>query len=820
MSDMHKIVRIFIGSPGGLEDERQAVHDVVNDINNSNSEHWGLHLKLLGWEEAIPGYHRPQSKINEDLDKCDYFLGVLWNRWGSPTSTDKDGYTSGFEEEFNRTRQNIDNGLMKDMAIYFKKIKVPPGMVPDEDAQKVFDFREKCIVEKKFFFKDFENLSDFQNFIQSKLMDIGWKETDLVQSVEQVKIQATHSPQFLENPEKSGTQESWLINEEAREFLSEISQRPPDWEKTEPYEIARFRLIASALSRPGNDDSYLGNHDANMIFQHLRDNSLAKQEILSLIDNGVVGFQHQNIPLWRWIARAAQNGDYFGHIRFLASVGAGKEKTNAIILLGLASQPIPSIDELVNKQQVLTFWLSDEADHQTFDAALSFLSSNADNGDISLLEEVVAEYSMEIRTKVEAAIIGILSRKSVSMALKRLVEKEVYKVEDALVEELFRSPQSLTTETMALCLSAKSDDVRLRAVQILFERNEVTLEAAKTLLTDSNHEIRLFAAESLKKMGEELDNDIVKKALTLEIQASRLGFGMLQRKEMDETYHERYLSNRLAELDFKVLKAKVEEAGVFHDRELSVLYSKYSSKLQNDIRKNIEDCFKGYFQAVVQKEVESGWADPNMVSKIKKIETFYRKNLCTLALNALCSLEKTQDLNIVRKTVDEIEVDATASILKYLARFGDWSDIERVKKLGDYTNERTGLLGFQKTKLPDHKAATIFALGKARIADMLELDLDRTIRKSLTKQLPKKTFVNLSDDILMRELNRDDDEYRVVFALLCVRSLSKQRIISLLNQYVDSNDHRYYNTVHWLDLGASLPRRLVKTIVERKLLLH
>jgi hypothetical protein len=107
-----------------------------------------------------------------------------------------------------------------------------------------------------------------------------------------------------------------------------------------------------------------------------------------------------------------------------------------------------------------------------------------------------------------------------------------------------------------------------------------------------------------------------------------------------------------------------------------------------------------------------------------------------------------------------------------------------------------------------------------RIADILELDLDLLILRSLAKQLPKSIIVNLSDEILMREMNRKDDEYRIIFALRCVQSLSKSRVSSLLDAYVDSNSHRYYNCVHWLDLGASLPQQLVKTIVKRKLAQH
>lgn len=227
---------------------------------------------------------------------------------------------------------------------------------------------------------------------------------------------------------------------------------------------------------------------------------------------------------------------------------------------------------------------------------------------------------------------------------------------------------------------------------------------------------------------------------------------------------------------------------------------------------------KGHFDAKIQSAINAGNIDSDTENKIRKQESFHRKLLCSHVLSALCGLAKPHDLDLVRNTLKQIELDATDSILKYLARFGDWSDIELVKKLGDYPNDRTGLFSINRTKLPDQKAAAILELGKARIADMLALDLDSSIRKSLSNQIPKRVIVNLSDDVLLRELNRKDDAYRIVFALRCVQALSKARITLLLDRYVDPDQNRFYNSVHWLDLGASFPSRQAKKIAGQVLL--
>jgi len=308
VSDKIKIIRIFIGSPGGLDEERKVARSVIDEINLSNSEHWKCEFKLVGWEDTIPGYQRPQDKINEDLDKCEYFIGVLANRWGSRPSSSDSEYTSGFEEELSRATKHIEDGRMKDLAIYFKNIPIPDGLEPKEEFRRVIDFRKKCVDEKKIFFKDFSILDEFRSLIRKKVMEIGWRETEISSEEPENESQPERAPLEAKEADKTSSPSMYLIDGSAREFLSDILSRTPAWEETNAHDIARFRLIASAVSRSGNDNSYIGNHDANLIFQKLRDVALSNKEITALIDCGVAGFGYQNVPLWHWVSKAKAGG--------------------------------------------------------------------------------------------------------------------------------------------------------------------------------------------------------------------------------------------------------------------------------------------------------------------------------------------------------------------------------------------------------------------------------------------------------------------------------------------------------------------------------
>jgi hypothetical protein len=99
MPDTRKIIRVFLASPGDLREERRAARDVVEEFNKLWADSLGYQVELIGWEDTLSQYGRPQGIINQDLARCELVLGMMWKRWGtSPSQTGP--FTSGFEEEF------------------------------------------------------------------------------------------------------------------------------------------------------------------------------------------------------------------------------------------------------------------------------------------------------------------------------------------------------------------------------------------------------------------------------------------------------------------------------------------------------------------------------------------------------------------------------------------------------------------------------------------------------------------------------------------------------------------------------------------------
>jgi len=163
--DYRKIIRVFIASPGDLDEERKVFRDTIDELNEIKCSQMGLHLEPLGWEDTLPGKGRPQEIINDDIRRCDLFVLILWKWWGTPTGL----YSSGIEEEFHITRQQNNTTGKPHILLYFKK--VPPEMMadPGEQLQQVLAFRKQIEEERSFLFKSFYDSYELERLIRAHI---------------------------------------------------------------------------------------------------------------------------------------------------------------------------------------------------------------------------------------------------------------------------------------------------------------------------------------------------------------------------------------------------------------------------------------------------------------------------------------------------------------------------------------------------------------------------------------------------------------------------------------------------------------------------
>ena len=161
--------RVFIATPGGLDDVREAFRDELQLYNESEAVHRGVMFWPVGWEDTLPGKGRPQSLINEELRACDAFLLVLWNRWGSRPST-KGPYTSGSEEELAIATECLgDEKPMSDMVVLFKAVDPAQLANPGAQLKKVLKFKKRLERIKEHYFGEFDELRLFRQLLRKQL---------------------------------------------------------------------------------------------------------------------------------------------------------------------------------------------------------------------------------------------------------------------------------------------------------------------------------------------------------------------------------------------------------------------------------------------------------------------------------------------------------------------------------------------------------------------------------------------------------------------------------------------------------------------------
>ena len=170
MPDQITAYRIFIATPGGLEEERRLIHKLVNEYNEMDAIERGVLFIPVGWELTLPGRGRPQALINEDLKRCDYFVMILHDRWGSPPDPEGKA-TSGTEEEYNLALERVGDPdrPIRDLLVFFKAVDPNRMKDPGPQLQKVVDFREQLETEKKLLFSTYDALENLEGILRRGL---------------------------------------------------------------------------------------------------------------------------------------------------------------------------------------------------------------------------------------------------------------------------------------------------------------------------------------------------------------------------------------------------------------------------------------------------------------------------------------------------------------------------------------------------------------------------------------------------------------------------------------------------------------------------
>lgn len=810
MTNSRKVVKVFLASPGDLPDERKAAKTVVDEFNSLYAEEFGYQVELVGWEDTVSVYGRPQATINRELGRCELFVGLMWKRWGTPPDV-TGPYSSGFEEEFKTSVQRRLSEGRPEISLLFKEIDPEFLRDPGDDLKKVLAFKELLIAEKTILYESFVDIRELEKKIRrcisSYVIELRNREA------EEISIQSQAPKiggEMLQAEEENSSAPETPLSIEGAKFLRKFISKTERDDKEAPIvaaEVSRFRLLANIIGKQGNDEAALGVHDANLLFAEGGNFTFSQRELIGLQSSGFEHYSQENAPLWRWFAEI---GGFTRQILPLSSIyeSSTERKTGALAAMRLISEPIPS-NPPETRKYYLDSWFAKDAASAVKVAALTYLGDCGITADLSTINQELDRSDYQTTSAAADAIIRINLRDSREKAILSLYELQPTSISRKVLAALFDNDVALSTETLLNGVGHRNSEVRRFVVELLCKRRALPNESAEHLLTDSDAKVRYEALKSLIDNGRTFSDEEAKKVLIK--QAQNRGLGLISQGISDsagEACWSHFQLQRLCSLADKELEA-AEVTDLIFDQDPHFILAERQFKRRGEyLRRSVDDQFKEAFSQALHKKTKQFGEHADLLDKIRSLEDYVRKELTRKGLDVICRKAEPCDLGRVRLALKCGFVNHSNADVEYLRRFGEWEDIPLIiDSVGrPESGHANSILSTSDEPKYRTAARAIYALGRTRLPEVLAMSAPSKLLSQLIIETSDKAFSTLSDISINLLLLSEDDAVRKSAALKCIRALPKRHIAKLLADYLSGGQFRYYNVVHWLDFGASTPR--------------
>jgi len=162
-------LRIFVASPGDVKEERERLARVVDHLRTHVAAPYGLDLELVRWETHVrPGAGTDgQAVINPQIGTYDLFIGILWNRFGTPTHRAESGTREEFDQAYTRWQKDPTS---LEIWVYFSQqpytFTSPQEL---EQKAKVLAFQQELQSAKGLLVWKYKDPADFEEQVRGHL---------------------------------------------------------------------------------------------------------------------------------------------------------------------------------------------------------------------------------------------------------------------------------------------------------------------------------------------------------------------------------------------------------------------------------------------------------------------------------------------------------------------------------------------------------------------------------------------------------------------------------------------------------------------------
>ena len=141
-------------------------------------------------------------------------------------------------------------------------------------------------------------------------------------------------------------------------------------------DVARFRLLANSISKPGNQDIEMGAHDLNLLFYaRTQGLQLGKTELAVLSRLGLKYLTNENVPFWCWYTDLEKRNPNFDiALSSLFAARSDEETLGAITVFRALGWRIPTSMSEPSRESIIKRWVSDHSSTRLRSAALGYLS--------------------------------------------------------------------------------------------------------------------------------------------------------------------------------------------------------------------------------------------------------------------------------------------------------------------------------------------------------------------------------------------------------------------------------------------------------------
>lgn len=160
-------LRIFLASPGDLEDERSIVRACADEHNGRRGGVGSVTYEVVEWDRMRGTARRPQEAINELISESHFMIVLFKSAWGSAPGSPW-GYTSGTEEELFTGLLELGQveQPMRDLWVCF--VEDP---APDD---RIVKLRQEMIDRHSVMFESINGLRDLKEKLTDRLES--WEE--------------------------------------------------------------------------------------------------------------------------------------------------------------------------------------------------------------------------------------------------------------------------------------------------------------------------------------------------------------------------------------------------------------------------------------------------------------------------------------------------------------------------------------------------------------------------------------------------------------------------------------------------------------------